>query len=115
MEARLGGADGGQVAVALIGEDQGVGLGALDAGGDSGSAAVGGLKHIAIKIVIGEDGAADRGHTDDVAGLELAFLDQLVYALGHQTVDDAVVAARAVVELLVGQQLSFFKDYRHLT
>ena len=34
----------------------------------------------------------------------------LVDDLGHQAVDDAVVAAGAVMELLVGQQLGLFKQ-----
>ena len=43
----LGGADGSQVAVALIGEYQSIGVCPLHAGGNCGSAAVGGLQHIA--------------------------------------------------------------------
>ena len=110
----LSGTDRGQVAVALIGKDQRAGAGALGAGGDSRGAAVGGLIHVTVQIVIRKDRAADRRNAHDVAGLELAFLDQLVDALGDQTVDDAVVAAGAVVELLVSQELGFLKDNRHL-
>ena len=75
---------------------------------------MGGLVHVAVEVVVGEDGAADGGDAHDVAGLELALLDQLVDALGDQAVDDAVVAAGAVVELLVSQQLGFLKDNGHL-
>ena len=110
----LGGADRGQVAVALIGEDQRAGAGALGAGGDSRGTAVGGLVHVAVEIVIRKDRTADRRNAHDVSGLELALLDQLVDALGDQAVDDAVVAAGAIVELLVGQELGFLKDNRHL-
>ena len=99
-----------QIAVALISEHQRVlADGALDAGGDSGSAAVRGLVHIAVEVVIGKHGAAHGSHTDD-----LAVQMHLVDDLGHQTVNDTVVAAGAVMELLVGQQLCLLKQYSHL-
>ena len=59
-------ADGGEVAVALVGEHAGVGVDSLDAGGDGGSPAVRGLVHIAVEVVIRKDGAADRRDADDV-------------------------------------------------
>ena len=64
----LRGTDRRQVTVALIGEYQSVlADGALDTGGNSGCAAVGSLVHIAVEIVVGKHGAADRGHTDHLA------------------------------------------------
>ena len=101
----LGGADGGQVAVALIGEHHGVGPhGALDAGGHGGGTAVCGFVHVAVEVIIGKHGAAHGGHADD-----LAVQVHLVDDLGHQAVNDAVVAAGAVMELLIGEQLRLFK------
>ena len=106
----LGGTDGGQIAVALIGEHQSVlAHGALDAGGHCGSAAMSGLVHVAVEVVIGKHGTADGGYTDDLA-IQVHLIDDL----GHQTVNNTVVAAGAVMELLVTQQLCLFKQYSHL-
>ena len=104
----LGGADGGQVAIALIGEDDLVRVYALGAGGDGRSAAMGGLVHVAVEVVIGKHRAADRGDADDVLLLEL-----LRKHLGHQTVDDAVGAAGAVVERRIREELGALEDGRH--
>ena len=104
----LGGADGGQVAVALIGEDDLVRMHALGAGGHRRGAAMGGLVHIAVEVVIGKHGAADRGDANDVLLLEL-----LREHLGHQTVDDAVGAAGAVVERRIREELGALEDGRH--
>src|SRR5208283_3158772 len=60
----FGGADGGEVAVALIGNDDAVGTGALDAGGTGGCAAVRELDVAHVDIVIGEDGTADGADED---------------------------------------------------
>ena len=88
----LGGADGGQVAVALVGEDDAVGLDALDAGGHGRRAAVRRLDEVDVEVVVGQHRAAHRRDADG------ALADaQLVDHLGHQAVDDAVDAARAVV------------------
>ena len=111
----LGGADGGQVAVTLIGKDQRTGAGTLGTGCDCRSTAVGGFIHIAVEVVIRKDRASDRGHAHDVAGFQLAFLDQLVDALCDQAVDNAVVAAGAVMELLIGKKLGFLKYDGHFT
>ena len=111
----FGGTDGGQVAVALISEDQRTGAGTLGTGGNCGSTAVGGFIHIAVEVVICKDGASDRGHAHDVAGFQLAFLDQLVDALRDQAVDNAVIAAGAVMELLIGKKLGFLKYNGHFT
>ena len=109
----LSGTDGGQVAVALIGEDQTILGGTLDTGSDSGSAAMGSLVHIAVKIIVGKHRAANGSHADDLA-VQVQLIAQFVDDLGHQTVDDTVVAAGAVMELLVGQILGLFKQNSHL-
>ena len=106
----LRGADGGQVAVALIGEHGLVGVGALDAGGHGGGTAMGGLQHVAAEIVIGEYGAAHGADADGVVQQA-----QLHQGLGHQLVDDAVVAAGAVVQFLVGQSSGLLIYDRHIT
>ena len=101
----LSGADGREVAVALVGEDEGVlADDALGAGGDCGCTAVSGFVHIAVEVIIRKDGAADRRDADD-----LAVQVHLVDDLGHQAVNDAVVAAGAVMELLIGEQLCLFE------
>ena len=102
----LSGADGGQVAVALIGEHDVVfRIRALEAGGDGGSAAVGGLHHVAGKVVIGHDRAADGRYADGAA-----FDAQLVNDFGHQTMHDAVGAAGAVMEGNIQKGLGLFKN-----
>ena len=57
---RLGGADGGQVPVPLVGEDDPVGQGPFQAGGDGRGPAVGGLHHVTGKVVVGHHRAAHR-------------------------------------------------------
>ena len=104
----LVGADGGEVAVALVGEHAGVRQGALDTGGDSGGTSVSGLIHVAVEVVISEDGAADRGNADDVI-LEAQFL----YGFADEPVRYAVVAAGAVVEHGVGEHFGLFKYNGH--
>ncbi len=98
----FGGADGCQVAVALIGEDEAVGVEALDGGGDSWGTAVGSLLEVDIKIVVGKHGASDGGDTD---GLVLD--THLVDNLGDDAVSCAVAAAGAVVHDVVGQHFGF--------
>jgi len=73
---------------------------ALDAGGHGRGAAVGGLARIDLEVVVGENGAADRGDENSVLADA-----QLVDDLGHQTVGDAVGAAGAVVGIDVSQRL----------
>ena len=102
------GADGGQVAVALVGEDDVVRIDPLAAGGDGGRAAVGRFHHIAVEVVIGKDSAADRRDADGF------FLHaELVNRFGYETMDDAVGAAGAVMQGLIGQQLCFLIHNSH--
>ena len=87
----LGGADGGEVAVALVGEHDLVGPVALDAGRDRGRAPVRRLDRVEPQVVVGEhraaDGADEQGPAADA---------QLLEHLGQEPVDDAVPAAGAV-------------------
>ena len=93
-------ADGGQVAVALVGEDHLVRADPLDAGGHRRGAPVGRLRHVQVEVVVGQHRAAHRGDAD--GPLPHA---QLVEHLGDQAVDDAVGAAGAVVGVGLGQAL----------
>ena len=101
-------ADRREVAVALIGEDDRVGMGALDAGRDCRSSAMRRFDHVAFKIVVGKDGASDRRDADGVT--EDA---ELVDGFRHETVDDAVRTAGAVVQRDVGQRLRTIKYSLH--
>ena len=89
----FGDADGGQVAVALIGKDEIIRAGPFDAGGHGRGPAVGGLADIHVKIIIHEDRAAHRGGADglfpEVVGID---------TFRHQAVDDPVMAAGAEME-----------------
>ena len=105
---RLGGADGGQIAVALVGEDDIIGTGALQARGHCLGAAVGGLHHIAGEVIVAHDRAAHRGHAHS-----LAFHPKLFQGLGHQAVDNAVGAAGTVVHGRVSQGRRFLKYNSH--
>ena len=96
----LGGTDSGEVAVALIGEHIGVGVEALDGGGDCGSAAVGGLLEVDIEIVVGQNGTSDGADADDVV-----LNAHLVDNLGDEAVGGAVTATGAVVHDGVGEHL----------
>ena len=97
---RLCHADGGQVAVALVGEDHELGPAPLDARGHGHGAAVGGLVHVAVEVVVGEHRAAHGGHPH--RPLPDA---QAVDGLRHEAVDRAVGAPGAVVEGLLRQRL----------
>ena len=112
----LCGTDGSEVAVALVGEYEGVlADNTLCAGCNCGSTAVCGFVHIAVKVIICKNGASDRSNADDLAFLDDAFLFELFNGLCYQAVDNAVVAAGAVMELLIGKELGSFKYYGHFT
>ena len=112
----LSGTDGSEVAVALVGEYEGVlADDALCAGCACGCTAVSGFVHIAVKVIICKYGAANRCYADDLTFFDNAFLDELINGLSYQTVDNAVVAAGAVVESLVGKEFGFLKYYGHFT
>ena len=102
----LGGADRGEVAVALICKYNSVGMRALNARCNCGGASVGSLDHITVEIIVRENGAA---YGSDTYG---AALDaKLVNDLGDKTVNDAVSAAGAVMHSNVGKSLGFIKYY----
>ena len=100
--------DGSQVTVTLIGEHDVLRAAALDAGGSSGGSAVGSFDHIAVKVVVSHDCAANGSNTD---GLTLDA--QLVDDLRHQAMDNAVGAAGAVMQRNICQRLGFFKYNSH--
>ena len=106
----LAGTDGGQVAVTLIGKHGLIGMGALDAGCDGGSTAVSGLLHVTGEILECEHGAADGTDTNG-----LVQQTQLHEDFGDQLVNDAVVAAGAVVQFHIGQALALFIYDCHIT
>ena len=97
----LGGADGGQVAVALVGHDEVLRPHALDAGGHRGAAAVRRLDHVDLEVVVEEHAAAGGSHADGVL-LQVHLLDHF----HEQAVDDAVAAAGAVVEVRLLEELA---------
>src|SRR5205085_2235013 len=92
----LGGSDGGEVAVPLIGDHDAVGAAALDGGGDGRGAAVRRLDVTDVEVVVAEDGAAD-GADEDGPVLDAGGVD----SFGEELVDDAVAAAGAVVGLVL--------------
>ena len=102
-------ADGGKIAVALIGEDNVFRRGALESRGHGRSAAVGGLHHVAGEIVIGHDRAAHRRHADRPA------LDaQRVDRLRDEPVDDPVSAAGTIMCRHVCKRMRLF-EYDHFS
>ena len=106
---RLRHADGGEVAVALVDEHRPVGQAALDARRHGGRAAVRRFLHIAVEIIVSEHRAAD-GSDADAFFLQAQLLD----ALRHQPVHDAVRAAGAIVQMRVCQHFCLF-EYFHLS
>ena len=103
-------ADGGKVPVPLIGEHRLGGMGALDARGHGRGTAVGGLQHVTVEVLKGKDGAPHGTYADG-----LVQKSQLYQRLGDELVNNAVVAAGAVVQLGVRQALGFFIYNRHIT
>ena len=90
--------DGREVAVALVGEHDPVRPDALDARGHGRRTPVRGLDRVEPQVVVGEHRAAD-GPDEDRPSAQAHLLQHL----GHEAVDDAVPAARAVAGG-VGQQ-----------
>ena len=94
----LSGADGGEVAVALVREDDLVRVAAAHAGGNGWSAPVRRLAAIEVPVEVRVHGAADRRDGEDaVADAEL------VDDFADEAVRDAVAAAGAVVRAFVTQ------------
>ena len=95
---------------ALIGEDDVVGIGELDARGDCGRSAVRRLLHIAVKIFVREHRASD-GRNADHSALEA----ELFYGLGDESVGYAVGAAGAIMQRRVGEHFRFLEYDCHIT
>ena len=85
-------ADRGQVAVALVGEDDPVGQDALDTGRHGGGASVRGFDEIGVEIVVGKHRAANGRDANGL--IDHAHLFQ---HFGHEAVCHTVGAARAVM------------------
>ena len=62
----LGDANRGQIAVALVGEDERVGPDPPDSRRDGGRSPVRRLDEVESQVVVGEDGAADRRDADRI-------------------------------------------------
>jgi len=105
----LGGTDGSQVTIALVGEDQIVRVDTLDAGGNSRSPAMGRLDHVTGKILVIVVGATDWRDTD--CRIQNAHLD---HDLGDQAMDDAMRTAGTIMERLVSQACGAGKDLFHV-
>ena len=102
-------ADGGQVAVSLIGEDNIVRIHALAAGGHCRRPAVSGLHHVRVEVVVGKHGASDRRDAD---GLSLDA--QLVNGFRHEAMNDPMGASGAVMKGRIRQDPGFFIHNGHL-
>ena len=100
----LGGANGGQVAIALVGNDDLVGTGALDGRGRGGRASVRRLHVSHIEVVIGKDGAA-HGSNKNGAILQSHVCD----GFGNQLMRDAMTASGTVVGLVLQIRFAFIE------
>ena len=98
----FGGADGGEVSVSLVSDDDLAGAGALQSGRGCGSAAVCDLHVPDVKVVISEDRAADGTHENRLV-LEFEIFD----GFGDQFVSHAVAASGAIVCLVTEVGFSF--------
>ena len=101
--------DSREVAVALIGEDDIVGVSALYAGSNCRSASVSGFDHVALEIIVSEYRAADRCDADCLPADV-----KLVESLGDQSVDDSVRTSGAVMEGHGGKGFRSVKYYHQL-
>ncbi len=88
----LGHADRGEVAIALVGENDQVRPRTLDAGGYSRRATVCRLLKVYVEVVVSKHRASDRRNTDGSLTHP-----ELVEYLGHQPVDCTVGATGAVM------------------
>ena len=102
----LGGADAGEVAVALVGEHEAVRPKALDGAGESRGPSMGGLLPVNVDVLVGEYGASDRGYGDGLVG-HTHLLDHL----GDKFVHHTVAAAGAIVHRSVIQEGGFLVNH----
>src|SRR5262249_50927528 len=92
----LGRADGRQVAIALVIDDDAAWQAPLDSGRDRRSASVRSLNAACTEVIVGEDGAAYRADQNGPV------LDaELIDCLGDHLVHDSVPAARTEVRLVL--------------
>ena len=104
-------ADGGKVAVSLIGKDDSVGMHPFDPGSDGGRPTMGGSDHIHVEIIVGQHRTTDRSYP-----YCLVHHLELIEGFGHQTMDDAMMAARTIVCWHIRQRLGTAEySFRHLT
>ena len=101
----LGRADGREVAVALVGQHERLGPHPPDPRRDGRGATVLRLEEVEMQVVVGEHRATHGGDRDRPP-TDAQFLEHL----GHEPVDHAVPAARAVVRGLVLEQRRSFED-----
>ena len=101
------GADGRQVAVALVCHHDGLGMRTLQRGRCGGRASVRHLHVAHVEVVVGEDRAAHRTHQDGAV-----LKTEIGERFGDQLMDDAVSAARAVMRLLLKFPFAFVADRR---
>ena len=96
---------GSQVAVALVGKHQFVGLQALDGCSHGRCASVSSFRHIDVDIVISKHGTTHRSHTNGIFG-SAHFFDYFAHYLVH----GAVAATGAVVHGAVLEQRGLLID-----
>ena len=101
-------ADGRQVAVSLIGDDNLVGTRPFDCRGRSRRAAVRDLHVAHIKIVVGKHRAAHRAHED-----RLVLQPQFLQRFGNQLVHHSVSAAGTVVGLVLQLRFALVQVIEH--
>jgi len=87
-------ADSRQVAVSLVGKDDGVGPRPLDTGGNGRSPAVGSLYHVDVEVAVEEDGTSHGSNA-----YRALLHAELVHRLGNETMDGAVMTSGTEVGL----------------
>ena len=96
----LRGADGREIPVSLVKNHEVVRVRAFDPGGNGRSAAVGGLHHVDVEVVVHEHAATHRSSPNGLFPNPVS-----VDGFGDQPVDHSVVTAGAEMERLVRQAL----------
>ena len=104
----LGRSDRGQIPVSLVGKNDPVRQGPLDACRYGASPTVGRLQHVNVKIIISNDGASRRRNADGPSP-DIQFFDDL----GDEPVRNAVTAAGTVMEGIILQELRFAENFFH--
>ena len=89
-------ADGGQISIALVADDDLVRTDPLDAGSSSGRTPVKGERKIDIEKILEHSAAAHISNTNGIFGNA-----HLIYGFCQQPVDNSVAAARTVCEYFI--------------